>query len=105
MPRKKPEDLRDLARQIDEVAKNHFCYGQVHFPIRQLLDHICAIARIEEMNQSQAEKPGITQGTRVFLKGPHNRGVVLARMGHVCLVAYDSKSEQDLRSINDLEEI
>lgn len=99
-------DLRDLARKIETVAKDHPCYGQVHTPIQQVIDHISAIARCEEVNRASAlEKPEIHAGKRVFCKGIHNRGLVLARMHRVCLVAYDSKHDQELRSVDDLEVI
>lgn len=102
----KPPDLRDLARKIEEVASNHFCYGQVHFPIRQLLDHITAVARIEEMNRAAAmDKPDIHRGARVFCKGVHGNGLVIERLGSVCLVSYISKHEQDLRWVSDLEAV
>lgn len=99
-------DLRDLARKIETVAKEHPCYGQVHGVIQQAICHISAVARIEEINRTVSlEKPEIHAGTRVFCNGIHNRGVVIARLNNVCLVAYDSKHDQDLRSILDLEAI
>lgn len=48
-------DLRDLARQLQRVAEDHFCYAQVAEIIRNATDHICAIARIEEMNTTEKE--------------------------------------------------
>lgn len=49
-------DLRDLARQIEKVAQEHFCYGQVNTIIQNAVDHICAIARVEELNRAEARR-------------------------------------------------
>lgn len=99
-------DLRDLARKIEDVAKEHPCYGQVCGAIQQMIGHISAVARIEEMNRAVSlEKPEIHEGVRVFCRGIHSKGVVVERMANVCLVSYISKHQQDLRSINDLEAI
>lgn len=49
-------DLRDLARQIGEVARDHFCYAQAAAAVTVLEDHLCAMARVEELNKLHASE-------------------------------------------------
>jgi hypothetical protein len=54
-------DLRDLARKIEAVTKSHFCYGQAIKIVSNCCDHLCAIARIEELNRVVENKPPISK--------------------------------------------
>lgn len=48
--------VRDLARQLMEVARNHIAYSQVADFINHLNNHLSAIAYAEEVHQ-QTHKP------------------------------------------------
>ena len=48
--------LRDLARQIGEVARNHIARSQVAEFMNHIDDHLNALARIEEFNRSDHEE-------------------------------------------------
>lgn len=47
--------LRDLADLIDIVAHSHPAYGQGQKIVANCIDHLCAVARIEEANREIAE--------------------------------------------------
>src|SRR5262245_61416664 len=56
-PRQPPvRDLRDLARQLRKVAEEHFCYGQACNVIAVMEDHLTAMARIVELNKTDAAR-------------------------------------------------
>jgi uncharacterized membrane-anchored protein YjiN (DUF445 family) len=48
--------LRDLIRQIDDVAHRHIAYSQAADAVRNLRDHLSAIARCEEINRELMER-------------------------------------------------
>lgn len=51
--------IRDLINQLEHVAMNHMAYSQVIRPFQNAMDHMSAIARIEEYNQNGKEdRPG-----------------------------------------------
>jgi hypothetical protein len=60
--------LRDLIRRIDEVAKGHLAYSQAADAIKNLRDHLSAIAYCEEVNRERASsgdsihKPAVDRG-------------------------------------------
>lgn len=43
--------LRDLARQIETLAKDHPAYCQAQPAVQNLIDHLCAMARCHEANE------------------------------------------------------
>lgn len=45
--------LRDLARQIEELAKNHPAYSQAHKVVQNCCDHLRAMARCEECQRAK----------------------------------------------------
>ena len=48
--------LRDLAEKLQAAVINHPAYGQGSKPILNCIDHLCAMARIEEQNQTEQQK-------------------------------------------------
>ena len=44
--------IRDLIRQLRDVAEAHFAYSQVCSVLQNAFDHMAAIARVEEINQA-----------------------------------------------------
>jgi hypothetical protein len=48
-------DLRDLARQIRQLAQTHPCWSQAHAAVAALEEHLCAMARIHEANRELLE--------------------------------------------------
>jgi hypothetical protein len=42
--------LRDLSRKLADVARDHPNYSQAAPAVSMLIDHLCALARIEELN-------------------------------------------------------
>lgn len=54
--------LRDLIRQVQEVASTHFAYSQAADVINNAVDHLSARARIEELNAAE-NKPVTTEAT------------------------------------------
>lgn len=52
----KPHPLRDLAQQIEEVAKAHAAYSQAYAVVQNCCDHLCAIARVHEANERLFEQ-------------------------------------------------
>jgi hypothetical protein len=44
--------LRDLARDIENVSRDHPCWSQAHVVVLNCTSHLCAMARIEEVNQA-----------------------------------------------------
>lgn len=50
-----PSPLRDLAAKLYAVAKDHPAYSQAAAPVSNLLDHLSAIARVEEANREIGE--------------------------------------------------
>ena len=57
MGRETESKIRDLIVQLRKVAEAHFAYSQVVGPLQNAFDHMAAIARCEEINQSQADDP------------------------------------------------
>jgi hypothetical protein len=53
---------RDLARKIEELAREHPCFSQVTTIVDVMCGYMCAIARLQEMNQDAAR----TQQTMTF---------------------------------------
>jgi hypothetical protein len=49
-------DLRDLARQIRQLAQTHPCWSQAYAAVGQLEHHLCAIAAVHELNKKLSEK-------------------------------------------------
>lgn len=49
-------DLRDLAKRLQEVAHAHPCYSQAHRIVSNCCDHLCAVAGVNELNQTNQEK-------------------------------------------------
>ena len=45
----KPSPLRDLVRQLETVAREHPAFSQAYKPVQVCLDHLSAMARIEEL--------------------------------------------------------
>jgi hypothetical protein len=43
--------LRGLAREIEELARAHPEHSRCHEIIRVCCDHLCAIARVSELQQ------------------------------------------------------
>jgi hypothetical protein len=48
--------LRDLAAQIEELARKHPCWSQVHTHVYCLTDYITARAFIEENRHKEVEE-------------------------------------------------
>jgi predicted DNA-binding transcriptional regulator YafY len=46
--------LRQLAQQIEALAREHLCWSQAHDVVHVLTGVLCARARIEEINQNEA---------------------------------------------------
>ena len=51
-----PSQLRDLARQVRDVARDHMAYSQVHELMRHVDEHLNALAYIEEVNREVGEE-------------------------------------------------
>lgn len=69
--------LRDLARQIEDVARAHPAYSQAHEVVRVLTGYLLAMARIEELNADSGRlAPGsVEAGARCGLcGGPMSEG-------------------------------
>ena len=49
-----PDSLRGLANSIEELARNHPRWSQIHDLVLVLTGSICAISRVAEVNQSEA---------------------------------------------------
>jgi hypothetical protein len=49
-----PDTLLGLARQIEELARGHACYSQVHEITGVCAGYIRALHRIEEVNRRDA---------------------------------------------------
>ncbi len=45
--------LRDLAARIEDVARQHPAYSQAWQPVRTLVDHLSALAGMEEASQKE----------------------------------------------------
>ncbi len=52
--------IRDLVQKIEAVAREHPAYSQVYDIVRVATDHMAARARIEELNQAEAHRAGLT---------------------------------------------
>lgn len=50
--------LRDLIKRIDEVSVGHLAYSQAADALRNLRDHLSAIAYCEEINRTSAAPRG-----------------------------------------------
>lgn len=48
--------VRDLARQLSDVARKHAAYSQVWEFVNHMNEHLSAIARCEEVNREQMER-------------------------------------------------
>jgi len=48
---KEAHGLRDLARQIRDVATKHDYYGQARDSVRTCVDHLCLLASYHEANK------------------------------------------------------
>jgi hypothetical protein len=46
-----PAEMRQLVRDLEEVAKNSPCYSAVYQVIQNMSDHILAIARTIELRE------------------------------------------------------
>lgn len=46
--------LRDLARQIEALAKEHPAYSQAQPIVQHCIDYLCAVARCHECNATIA---------------------------------------------------
>mgnify|MGYP003396092909 FL=1 len=44
-------DLRDLAKKIEDLARDHPAYSKAHPAVQNCCDHLSAIARCEEANK------------------------------------------------------
>ena len=53
MGRETESKIRDLIRQLRDVAEAHFAYSQVCSVLQNTFDHMAAIARVEEINQKR----------------------------------------------------
>lgn len=53
MPKTK-HSLRDLAAKIEAVGQAHPAWSQAHQHVYSLTSHLCAIARVAEINQDDA---------------------------------------------------
>lgn len=53
--------LRDLARQIETLAKEHPAYSQAQPIVQNCVDHLCAIARCNECNTQNEILRGCVQ--------------------------------------------
>ena len=54
--------LRDLALHIEKLCREHPCYSQAWPHVSSLVDHLCAIAAIEELNRRLAQADAATSG-------------------------------------------
>jgi hypothetical protein len=52
------KDLRDLVRQIEEVARNHMAFSMVYSVVQNCCDHISARARNIELETQQRNMGG-----------------------------------------------
>lgn len=50
-----PADLRNLAEKLLLVAQEHPCYSQAHRIVANCVDHLCAMAGLEEAAQRQVQ--------------------------------------------------
>ena len=48
--------IRDLAEKIESLARDHPASSQAHSHIQTLVDHLCAIAFIEERRWKEVEE-------------------------------------------------
>lgn len=72
-----PESLRQLAREIEDLGRKHGCWSQVHQIVLNATDHICAVARIEELNGHLHDPRHSSPKTRVKepkVQSPSSRG-------------------------------
>src|SRR5262245_22896960 len=52
--------LRNLARRIEDVAREHPCYSQIYSAIGNLSEYLLARARIEELNRASVGAQQLT---------------------------------------------
>jgi predicted DNA-binding transcriptional regulator YafY len=65
--------LRDLASQLEEVGRAHPCWSQVHEIVRCATDHICAVARANELSLREAQPTQVVEFSYTNWKGQHAR--------------------------------
>lgn len=53
MPQEK-SNLRDLAAKIEAIAVSHPAFSQAYPAVHVCVDHLCAVARVSEINQDDA---------------------------------------------------
>jgi len=66
----KPPSLRDLARQIETVAREHPCYSQAYDAVRSVCEFLESRARVEELNRIEGTP---RQHLTFFYKNWHGR--------------------------------
>jgi predicted DNA-binding transcriptional regulator YafY len=70
MPR---PSMRELAAKIEAVGREHPCWSQVHQIVHCATDHICAVARANELSQDQARPQQVVEFNYVNYRGVHGR--------------------------------
>lgn len=69
-----PESLRQLAREIEALGRKHDCWSQVHQIVLNATDHICAVARIEELNGHLHDPRHSPKTREPKVQSPSSRG-------------------------------